>query len=192
MFASSRAAEYGEWVKERTSAAQSTSFGWNAASPSALTTRIGGEQFDKTGHKMENERGDHPTLAEEEERTLRCLGAAVIMQWNTLPTKLQKELFDNASSMGDLLQTDALKGQIAQFLHQHKDDGAGHSNDASRRVDGKLSGNRPAVSTRPAGRRLPAPAGEFVLVCAPVCAFVRGHLRDPLAKPHHGRRAGLD
>ena len=50
--------------------------------------------------------------------------------------------------------------------------------------------HRPAVSTRPAGRRLPAPAGEFVLVCAPVCAFVRGHLRDPLAKPHHGRRAG--
>ena len=45
---------------------------------------------------MENERGDHPTLAEEEERILRCLGAAVIMQWNTLPTKLQKELFDNA------------------------------------------------------------------------------------------------
>ena len=82
---------------------------------------------------MENERGDHLTLAEEEERILRCLGAAVIMQWNTLPTKLQKELFDNASSMGDLLQTDALKGQIARFLHQHKDDGAGPSNDASRK-----------------------------------------------------------
>ena len=112
----------GNWSKERTSPAQSTSFGWNAASPSALTTRIGGEQF----------RQD-PTLAEEEERILRCLGAAVIMQWNTLPTKLQKELFDNASSMGDLLQTDALKGQIARFLHQHKDDGAGPSNDASRK-----------------------------------------------------------
>jgi len=82
---------------------------------------------------MENERGDHPTLAEEEERILRCLGAAVIMQWNTLPTKLQKEkeLFDNASSIGDLLQTDALKGQIARFPHKHKDDGTGPSNDAS-------------------------------------------------------------
>lgn len=31
----------GNWSKERTSPAQSTSFGWNAASPSALTTRIG-------------------------------------------------------------------------------------------------------------------------------------------------------
>jgi hypothetical protein len=89
--------------------------------------------FDKTVHPMENERGDHPTLAEEEERILRCLGAALIMQWNTLPTKLQKELFDNASSMGDLLQTDALKGQIARFLHKHKDDGAGPSSDASRK-----------------------------------------------------------
>ena len=52
----------------------------------------------------------------------RCLGAAVIKRWNTIPTKLQKELFDNASSLGDLLQTDALKGQIARFLHIHKDD----------------------------------------------------------------------
>jgi hypothetical protein len=39
-------------------------------------------------------------------------------------TKLQRELFDNASSVGDLLQTGALKGQIARFLHKHKD-GAG-------------------------------------------------------------------
>jgi hypothetical protein len=34
---------------------------------------------------------------------LRCLGAALIMQWNTLPQKLRRELFDNASSMGELL-----------------------------------------------------------------------------------------
>jgi len=59
---------------------------------------------------------------DDEDHILRCLGAAVITGWNTLPTKLQKELFDNASSMGDLLQTDALKGQIARFLHKHKDD----------------------------------------------------------------------
>jgi hypothetical protein len=64
------------------------------------------------------------TLAEDEERILRRLGAAVIMQWNTLPTKLQKELFENASAVGDLLQTGALKGQIARFLHNHKDDEA--------------------------------------------------------------------
>jgi hypothetical protein len=62
------------------------------------------------------------TLAEEEEHILRCLGAALIMQWNTLPTKLQRELFDNAGSMGELLDTPALRGQIARFLHRHKGD----------------------------------------------------------------------
>lgn len=66
--------------------------------------------------------GDNPTAAEDDEQILRCLGAAVIMQWNNLPTKLQKELFDNASSMDYLLQAGAVKGQIARFLHNHKDD----------------------------------------------------------------------
>ena len=62
------------------------------------------------------------TLAAEEERVLRCLGAAVIMQWNTIPTKLRRELFDTAGSMGELLATAELRGQIARFLHKHKDD----------------------------------------------------------------------
>ena len=57
-----------------------------------------------------------------EEHILRCLGAAVIMQWNTIPTKLQRELFDTAGSLGDVLQTTALRGQIARFLHDHKDE----------------------------------------------------------------------
>jgi hypothetical protein len=61
-------------------------------------------------------------VAETEERILRCLGAAVIMQWNTIPTKLQRELFDTAGSMGDVLKSAALRGQIARFLHRHKDD----------------------------------------------------------------------
>src|SRR2546423_4490263 len=64
-------------------------------------------------------------LTEEEGRILRCLGASVIMQWNNLPTKLQRELFDNASSVGELLETGAFKQQMARFLHKHKDDEAG-------------------------------------------------------------------
>ena len=52
----------------------------------------------------------------------RCLGAAVIMQWNTIPTKLQRELFDTAGSLGDVLKSAALRGQIARFLHDHKDE----------------------------------------------------------------------
>ena len=61
-------------------------------------------------------------LAAEEERILRCLGAAVIMQWNSLPTTLQREIFDTAGSVGTLLDTAALRGQIARFLHKHRHD----------------------------------------------------------------------
>jgi len=61
------------------------------------------------------------TVAETEEHILRCLGAAVIMQWNTIPTKLQRELFDTAGSTGDVLQSVELRGQIARFLHKQKD-----------------------------------------------------------------------
>jgi len=64
-------------------------------------------------------------LTEEEGRILRCLGASVIMQWNTFPRKLQRELFDNASSVGELLETGAFKQQLARFLHKHKDDEGG-------------------------------------------------------------------
>ena len=66
---------------------------------------------------------ERPRISEEAEgeHILRCLGAALIMQWNTLPTKLQRELFDNAGAMGVLLDTATLRGQIAQFLHKRKD-----------------------------------------------------------------------
>ena len=52
---------------------------------------------------------------------LRCLGAAVIMRWTTLPKKLRRELFEYAESVGDL-QPPELEGEIARFLHEHKDD----------------------------------------------------------------------
>ena len=52
-----------------------------------------------------------------------CLGAAVMMRWGTLPTKIQRELFESATSIGDLRQTAQTKGQIARFLHLHKKDG---------------------------------------------------------------------
>ena len=61
-------------------------------------------------------------LAKEEEQILKCLGAAVLMRWNTVPTNLQREIFDCASAIGDLQQTTPLKGRIARFLHNHKND----------------------------------------------------------------------
>lgn len=85
------------------------------------------EQWDEdNNHKMAHTPESHgpsgATLAAEEEHILRCLGAALIMQWNALSTKLRRELFDNAGSMGELLETPALRGQVARFLHKHKDD----------------------------------------------------------------------
>ena len=82
--------------------------------------------FDKIIHSQGAplEEGSAPvanaTVAEIEERILRCLGAAVIMQWNTIPTKLQRELFDTAGSMGDVLKSVELRGQVARFLHKQK------------------------------------------------------------------------
>jgi hypothetical protein len=66
--------------------------------------------------------GESAAVAAMEEHILRCLGAAVIMQWNTIPTKLQRELFDTAGSLGDVVKATALRGQIARFLHDHKDE----------------------------------------------------------------------
>lgn len=65
---------------------------------------------------------DRATVAKLEKHILGCLGAAVIMHWNTIPTKLQRELFDTAGSLGDVLQSAELRGQIARFLHDHKDE----------------------------------------------------------------------
>ena len=80
------------------------------------------DNFNKTLQASDEKQSNYVTLAAEEEHVLRCLGASVIMQWNTIPTKLQRELFDTAGSMGELLATAELRGQIARFLHKHKDD----------------------------------------------------------------------
>jgi hypothetical protein len=67
------------------------------------------------------DRDEVAALAKEEEHVLRCLGAAVIMQWNDLSTHVQRELFDHATSMSELRHVPKLKGQIARFLKKHKD-----------------------------------------------------------------------
>jgi hypothetical protein len=69
-----------------------------------------------------------------DKKILECLGAAVIMRWGTLPTKIQRELFEHATSLADLAQTAPPKGQIARFLHNHKDDGAPTTRTTLRRV----------------------------------------------------------
>ena len=46
--------------------------------------------FDKTIQRRKNSE-NRTALAEEEEQILKCLGAAVLMRWNTVPTKLQRD-----------------------------------------------------------------------------------------------------
>jgi hypothetical protein len=88
------------------------------------------DNFDKMIHSQDMPSKDESSgkpidsvaVAKIEEHILRCLGAAVMMHWASIPTKLQRELFDTAGSMGDVLQTGALRGQVARFLHRHKDE----------------------------------------------------------------------
>jgi hypothetical protein len=70
----------------------------------------------------------------DDKKILECLGAAVIMRWGTLPTKIQRELFEHATSLADLAQIAPPKDQIARFLHNHKDDGARTTTTVPRRV----------------------------------------------------------
>ncbi|BBB97170.1 hypothetical protein [Bradyrhizobium elkanii] len=61
---------------------------------------------------------DHPrgaALAADEEYILRCLGAALIMQWNALPTVLQREIFDAAGAVGRPVETAELRGRLPDF-----------------------------------------------------------------------------
>ena len=68
----------------------------------------------------ENWYGD-AILAQQGKDTLECDGVDVATQSAALPTKIQ-QLFDDAGSMGGLLQTATLRGQIARFIHKHKVD----------------------------------------------------------------------
>jgi hypothetical protein len=87
------------------------------------------DNFDKMIHSQDELSKDEPiekslhseAVGQREEHILQCLGAAVMMQWNTIPRKLQRELFDTAGSLGDVVQTVTLRGQIARYLHHHKD-----------------------------------------------------------------------
>ena len=74
-----------------------------------------------------NERCESQTalLTEDEALVLQCLGAAVLSQWNGLPTRIQRELFEHSFDVTAPLEVALLKGRVARFLHEHKDDAGG-------------------------------------------------------------------
>ena len=64
-------------------------------------------------------------LSNVERRILECLGAALVSEWNGLPTEVQRRLFEHAAS-GASRDTAQLKSRIARFLHDHKDASDSH------------------------------------------------------------------
>lgn len=118
-----KAIEYGTLMKTSSSPSERQEY---QELKQSFTTLANNEEWlvvnSKNTVRAVEQNGPSAALAKEEEDVLRYLGAALIIQWNTLPTKLRRELFDNASSIGELLETTALRGQIARFLHQHKND----------------------------------------------------------------------
>jgi hypothetical protein len=82
-----------------------------------LTVNAGKTVSGHTGEAADSADADRRA----EENILRCLGTAVILNWKTIPAKLQRSLFDDASSIQDERGV-PLKAVLARFLHDHKDD----------------------------------------------------------------------
>lgn len=120
-----KATACGELVKGSTSAEESRKFKtWRDGFVLLRDDKRGfAEDCDEPVHIAERRPG--AALTADEEHVLRCLGAALIMQWNALPTMLQREIFDTAGSVGRLVETAGLRGQIARFLHRHSEAGRG-------------------------------------------------------------------
>ena len=85
---------------------------------STVGTRKAGRQPYRGPCRMETS-----DLLDAERRVLECLGAALVSEWNDLPTDVQRRLFEHAAS-GKSHDAALLKARIARFLHNHKDDWA--------------------------------------------------------------------
>jgi hypothetical protein len=57
------------------------------------------------------------TFAAEEQQVLRILGASVALEWKKLPTRIQRRLFEHATSNGATCASMREKEHIARFLH---------------------------------------------------------------------------
>jgi hypothetical protein len=119
-----KATQYGELVGSSADAEESRKFQDLDDRFVALANseRDLADAYRDAAHTDEPGRACGDLLAAEEEQVLRCLGAAIIMEWNALPTSLQREIFDTAGSVGKLWETAALRGQIARFLHKRKNE----------------------------------------------------------------------
>jgi hypothetical protein len=119
-----KAAEFTELLKTTSLPAETREF--RKLEQSYLTLAENAEWMTDNLEKMsspgedENCYGD-AILAQQGKPPLGSHGADVAMPSTAIPTKIQ-QLFDDAGSLGGLLQTATLRGQIARFLHKHKGD----------------------------------------------------------------------
>jgi hypothetical protein len=124
----SKAVEYGRLLEMARSPAETSeyrdlhqSYSLLADNLDWLTTNAGKVIVSNQPHASNAESRDGLTRQVEEERMLRCLGVAMVLNWNTIPLKLQHSLIEDASS----IQRGGgapIKGALARFLHDHKDD----------------------------------------------------------------------
>ena len=135
-----KAAEYAERIKSSTGANQTSEF---RALEQRFTALADNEQwlsesYQRTVQACVVDPPGSSGLAEQEEHVLRCIGAAVIMQWSGLPADIRRQLFDCASTMGDALDIASLRERIARFVHKHQDAPA-ESNKTTQAVQGVSS-----------------------------------------------------
>jgi hypothetical protein len=116
-----KAAQYTQLLKTTRSPAETREF--RKLEQSYITLAENGEWLAENREKTHGQSTpdnwyDDVILAQQKKHTLGCLGT---MQLTEIPTKIQ-QLFDDAGSLGGLVQTARLRGQIARFLHKHKVD----------------------------------------------------------------------
>jgi hypothetical protein len=58
---------------------------------------------------------------------LERLGAALVGEWNNLPTPLQRTVYERAAGGGSSWDRSRLRRQMARFLHDHKNRGSGQA-----------------------------------------------------------------
>lgn len=63
--------------------------------------------------------GGHPLPPPDDGPLLQRLGAALVGEWNNLPTALQRAIYDRAVADGGD-DGGGLKRLVARFLHEHK------------------------------------------------------------------------
>ncbi|WP_271578630.1 hypothetical protein [Bradyrhizobium sp. CCBAU 11361] len=98
-----KAAGYGELIKRSIGPAEIRRFQELQDRLASLAENKQGlaDDYDNAVNVAEQDGSSGAALAAEEELVLRCLGAAIIMQWSALPTTLRREIFGTAGSVGN-------------------------------------------------------------------------------------------